>query len=115
MCSPQEVIGALPEEIVRFEPDTPIRQCTKKGFIRSGRLYMRIFEVFVEEVDLMELLFAATTSLAQTQVPLVISQAFGCQVDCLVQNRWRSEGHRNKNHTPEIGRTGIGQAVCERV
>ena len=83
---PQEVIRALPEEVLRFEPDTPIG-LNKKIFLNSLRSAPRgaspgpggctyeHLKSFVEEVDLMELLFAAATSLAQAQVPLVISQA----------------------------------------
>ena len=83
---PQEVIRALPEEVLRFEPDTPIG-LNKKIFLDSLRSAPRgaspgpggctyeHLKSFVEEVDLMELLFAAATCLAQAHVPLVISQA----------------------------------------
>ena len=76
-------------------------EVSRVRFTRSGRLDIRTFEVFVEEVGLMEVLFGAKSS-----ATCDFSGADGCQVDSFVQNRWRSEWHRNM-HWPSSFRRSL--------
>ena len=83
---PQEVVRNIPQNILEFELDTPV-QVDQKVFLKClknaprgsspgpGGCTHEHLRILVDDVDTMELLFEAVTSLAQARVPVTISRA----------------------------------------
>ena len=83
---PQEVVRNIPQDILEFEPDVPV-QVDRKAFLKClksapkgsslgpGGCTNEHLRILVDDVDPMELLFEAVTSLAQARVPQTISRA----------------------------------------
>ena len=75
---PQEVVRNIPQDILEFEPDVPV-EVDRKAFLKrlksapkgsspgpGGSTYEHL-RILVDDVDTMELLFEAVTSLAQAR------------------------------------------------
>ena len=120
---PQEVVRNILQNILKFEPDVPV-QVDRKAFLKClksapkgsshgpGQCTYEHLRILVDDVDTMEILIEAVTSLAQARVPQTISQRIDVgQTHSAQEGRRRSERHCHRVHFATTRRTDIGETV----